>query len=192
VFFDRRVALPTLLLATVTMTHPASQSFLPLYALERGIPDVSWYYLTNTASGILTLALLGRVFDRVGRAPSIMAGFALCTLGQGLLLVAGSLSILLCAAVVISVGQAAITSSTSALAISLADPRQRGLALGTYTSAFSLGQGIGALLLGLIAQVGGYSAMYVAAVLIALTGLGVTAARWSAIGRSAPRRLAAA
>src|SRR5262249_41046755 len=30
VFFDRRVALPTLLLATVTMTHPASQSFLPL------------------------------------------------------------------------------------------------------------------------------------------------------------------
>jgi MFS family permease len=191
-FFDRRVLLPTFLLATVTMTHPASQAFLPLYALERGIPDVSWYYLTNTATGILTLALLGRVFDRVGRAPSIMAGFALCTMGQGLLLVAGSLSTLLCAAVVISVGQAAITSSTMALAIALADPRQRGLAFGTYTSAFSLGQGIGAMLLGLIAQLGGYSAMYVAAILIALTGLGVTAARWSAIGRGAPRRLAAA
>jgi MFS family permease len=191
-FFDRRVLLPTFLLASVTMTHPASQSFLPLYALERGIPDVSWYYLTNTATGILTLSLLGRVFDRVGRAPSILAGFALCTIGQGLLLVAGGLSTLLCAAVVLSIGQAAITSSTMALAMALADPRQRGLAFGTYTAAFSLGQGTGALLLGVIAQFGGYSAMYVAAILIALAGLGVTAAIWSAIGNSTPRRLAAA
>jgi len=179
--YDRRVLLATFLLACVMWTSPATQSFLPLHAQERGVFDVGWYYLANVVAGIAAYALLGRLFDRIGRSVTIAVGFLLCTLGIVLLLALSSVWMLLLAGVLIGLGSAVVASNTMALAIERADPRQRGVAFGTYTAAYSLGQGIGALLLGFIAELGGFPAMYGAATAMSALGLVLTLGRWSSI-----------
>jgi MFS family permease len=181
--YDKSVLLPAFLLLCVTLTHPGSLSYLPLFARSNGIQHLEWFYVAMTACSIAVMTLGAGMFDRVPRPASMILGFVMSIAGTVLLMTSTSLTQLIVAAPVLGFGQAIILPNTLALAIETADPERRGAAMGTYTAAFSTGQGIGAVMAGALADLGGFGTMYSASVVALMVGLVVAVSRRSAIAR---------
>jgi MFS family permease len=181
---DRGVLLATVLQLCATLAFPAVASFLPLYARELGIHNIGVYYIVAGAAGLLSRPFLGRASDRVGRGPSVAAGFATQTAGFALLVAAQDLTVILAGGVLIAIGFAMINATTIALAMDLADPLRRGTAMATYSMAFQMGNGFGSLLAGWLADTVGYRGMYIGACGIVAGGLLLSVAMWPAITRA--------
>jgi MFS family permease len=181
--YDRGVLLAAALLGCITLTHPASSAFLPLFALERGLTHVDWYYIVGAVTGISMNVVAGRVSDQAGRGIILVAGFSACIAGLFLVLIAHGDALLIAGGALYGAGGTFVTVSSMAVAIERADPRRRGAAMATYSAAYSTGQGIGALLSGVIADLAGYSAIYVAALGTLAVGLALTAANWRTLRR---------
>src|SRR5438067_2010154 len=93
---DRRVLLATFLLFTMTLTYPATTSFIPVYARELGIENSGAYFGVSGLVTIVASRLMGRLFNRGSRAMWLIAGFGLCILGVfGLILATDLLSLTL-------------------------------------------------------------------------------------------------
>lgn len=182
-YIDRGVLLATVLLLCLSLTHPTTSSFLPLYARERGIQHVGLFYLIGGATGLLARPLLGRVSDRVGRGRSLVAGSLSNLVGFALLLAAPNLLVLVIAGMFYAAGSSVITAGTTALAIDRADPRRPGVAMATFSIAFSIGQGLGGLLAGAVVELAGYSAIYLGAMALVVVGLLLTLMTWSTLGQ---------
>jgi predicted MFS family arabinose efflux permease len=68
-----------------------------------------------------------------------------------------------------------------ALAMEKAPAERRGRAMASFSVAFPLSNGVGALLNGLAVDLAGYSWMYVIAALVCASGLVLTARSWSSL-----------
>jgi predicted MFS family arabinose efflux permease len=170
---DPGVLLASGLALCLNLSQPAVFGFLALYAREIGITGIGWYFTVNGLVNILARPLLGQLSDRIGRGPTIAAGFVLVILGLLLLVVASSLGVLLLSGILYSTGNAVAAATTMALAIDRSDPQRRGVAMATYTVAYPAGWGLGALIAGAIADLAGFTAMYLAA--SGLTAIGLLA-----------------
>jgi MFS family permease len=183
---DRPVLLATALLGCITLTHPAYTFFLPLYAQYRGIENVGWYFAANGVAGVMAYGFVGTQSDRLGRGAAIGIGFAFGLVGLFLMMIASSFWVLIVAGIIYSIGQAVAIPNTMALAIDRAHPQRRGAAMGTYTLAYTSGQGIGAAISGGLIEFVGYEAMYAVAIAAMATGLVLTARNWPALRKGAP------
>jgi MFS family permease len=154
--------LPSILQVLITLSYPALSIFVPLYAVELGIPVemLIYYFLVYGASTVAAGNLCGRWSDRVGRGWTIALGAA--ALGLGLILIAQASDIVgLClTGALAGFGMSGATPTVMALAIDRTPPDRRGAALATYSMAFQVGQGAGAPLSGLLIGVVGYSSMF--------------------------------
>jgi MFS family permease len=173
---DRGVLLATGLQLCVNLALPAIAAFLPLYARELGIGNIGWFYVAGGVTGLVTRPALGRVSDRLGRGRSLAGGFLALIAGLALIVAAPNLWVLLAGAVLTTFGSAVNNTTATALAMDLADPARRGTAMATFSMAFQIGTGFGALLAGAVADAAGYRGMYFASILIAAAGLLLTAA----------------
>jgi MFS family permease len=88
-----------------------------------------------------------------------------------LLVVANSLWILLIGGILFALGSALVLPSSMALAIDRAHPGRRGRAMASYSMWFQVGNGLGAAVAGLAADLYGLRAMYVLALVPPLAGL---------------------
>jgi MFS family permease len=184
-FYDRDVLLAAALLGCVTLAHPASSAFLPLLALERGLTHVDWYYIAGAVTGVSMNLVAGWLSDRLGRGVTRAGGFLACMSGLFLVLIAFSDAPLVVGGALLGAGQTWVTVASMAVAIDRGDPRRRGAGMATYSAAYSTGQGTGALISGVIADLSGYGAIYVGAVAVLGAGLLLTLANWSVLGRRA-------
>lgn len=173
---DREIILASVLSFASHVTFPAVASFLVLYARELAIDNIGWFYVASGATSILSRPLLGRVSDQVGRGRALLACFVL----QGLALVtlahAATLGILIIAGMLYMVGLAMSSSTTLAIAMEQAKPERRGRAMGTFSIALPLSNGVGALICGSLVQGFGFYWMYLALASFALAGLWITIA----------------
>jgi predicted MFS family arabinose efflux permease len=185
--YDRGVLLPSVLLLCLTLIQPATIAFLPLYALELGIDvgSVSWYYLAHGATALLFRALLGRVSDRAGRGAAIAAGYLFVILGLVVLLAASGIRALVAGGVVLAIGQALAQPTTLALAIDRSNPSRRGTAMASYTMAYQIGMGFGAVLWGAVIEMTAYEGMYAGSILIVAMGLVIVGVNWQGLRRAA-------
>jgi predicted MFS family arabinose efflux permease len=85
-----------------------------------------------------------------------------------------------------SLGSALNGSTTTALAMDLADPASRGKSMATFSVSFQVGSGFGSLLAGAIADLAGYRGMYVGSLVIVGCGLLLLASTWRFLPSSAP------
>ena len=159
----------------------AVTSFLVLYAREIGIGNFGWYFVVSGATSVLARPLLDVVSDRIGRARSLAAGFALQVAALILVVAASGLAGLLISGVFYMLGSAIGSSATLALAMERADPRRRGRAMATLSVAFPASTGIGALLTGGAVELAGYFWMFLIVAGLAALGLALTLASWSSL-----------
>jgi MFS family permease len=171
--FDASVFLPSMLLFCLSLVQPVTSAFVPLYARSLGIDvgAVTWYYVANGVAVVVGQATLGRLGDRFGRARSLRLGYVVGSGALGLLVVANSLWILLIGGILFALGSALVLPSSMALAIDRAHPGRRGRAMASYSMWFQVGNGLGAAVAGLAADLYGLRAMYVLALVPPLAGL---------------------
>jgi len=180
-FLERDVLLPSALLFCLNLSVPAATSFLVLYAREIGIGNLGWYFVVSGATSLLARPVLGRASDRIGRGRSLAAAFALQVVALSLLVTASGLTGLLISGVLYMLGAAIGGSTILALAVERANPQRRGRAMATFSVAFPLSAGVGALLTGGAVEIAGYFWMYLIVAGLLTSGLVLTLANWSSL-----------
>lgn len=180
---DRSVLLATVLTLGSALVIPAVVGFLPLYAQTLGIGNVGVFYVLAGVTSIVIRPVLGRQSDKVGRGPAIAASFAAIIVGLLLIAMAQNLAMLVVGGVLTSLGSAVNASSTTALAMDLANPAGRGRAMATFSLSFQFGAGFGALLAGGLADLAGYRVMYAGMTVIVLAAFVLLLANWKSLSR---------
>ena len=145
--------------------------FVPLYVKQIGMKNSSSVFLLYGCL-ILGVRIFGaRVPDRIG--PLRAGSIATVTAAIGLLLMAAISSPLglYAGTVVFSVGMSFLYPAMLTLALTGLSSTERGSAVGTVSSFFDLSQGVGALLLGIVAAVAGYRGAFVAGAVLAVAAL---------------------
>jgi MFS family permease len=175
---EREVLLPSALLFCLNLSYPAMSAFLVLYARTIGVENVAWYFVASGATSLLARPALGRVGDRIGAGPSIAAGFVLELLALLLLSVAPGLALVLVSGILFALGNAMGSAMTLALAIQRANPERRGKAMASFSIAYPLASGAGALWTGSAVEIAGYFWMYWIGAGLAAIGLLVTLTNW--------------
>lgn len=176
-FIEPQILLPSILLLWLNVSLPAITNFIILYARELQIAYFAPYFIAIGATSMLGRPLLGRLSDKIGRAQSIVAGFALQSAALILLtLTANLIGVIFCGALYM-LGNAIGSSTTLALAVERADPKRRGKQMATFSVAYPLSYGIGSLITGSAIDVAGYIGMFLLLAATQAAGLVFTLGR---------------
>lgn len=146
-----------------------------------GIENIGLFYVLAGATNIVIRPLLGKKSDAVGRGPAIAAGLLSQLIGLTLIIAAHDITLILVGAVFFATGQSLIGSTTTALAMDLANPRSRGRAMATYSISYQIGAGAGAMISGALADWIGLRCMYLGCLVITLVGFIVLASMWNSM-----------
>jgi MFS family permease len=122
-------------------------------------------------SGLLLRPVAGRLADRWGRKPTVLAGAALLCLSGLLNLPHLGIAGLIAARLVLGAGEGALYTAGSAWIVDMAPPARRGRVLGLYGLAVWGGLSVGPLAGELILEAGGYSAVWIFAAAMPLLGV---------------------
>ncbi|HYH52110.1 MAG TPA: MFS transporter [Acidimicrobiia bacterium] len=159
-----------------TFGYAAFAAFMPLYAPSLGLEGsapVFGVYAGITLAGRLFGA---RIPDRLGPSTTARAGLVTMAVGMAILGVWHAVPGLWAGTVVFALGNAFMFPAVLSLALDAAPDSERASVVGTVVAFFDLGQGAGALLLGPLVAVSGYTGPFVAGALAAIAGLGLLSA----------------
>lgn len=147
----------------VTATFGAISSFLPLYAYSKGIPHIGWFFTVYALAIFISRPLSGRIVDRYSYDVTIIPG--LLTLAVALIIIAWSYELpeFLIAAFIYGLGFGTCQMSLQTMVVRNVARSRLGAANATFYSGLDLGMGLGALSLGTVAELCGYSHMYLIA-----------------------------
>ena len=135
-------------------------SFIVLFGKEIGIENPGSYFLAFAAALFLSRPYAGRILDQEGPVKIMLIGFAAMAASFLFLFLADGIILFMTSAVLFGVGFGIIQPTALTMAINKVGPLQRGVANGTIMTAFDLGVGCGAILLGMISSSVGLSMMY--------------------------------
>ena len=180
---ERGVLLATALNLCSTLAAPSVMAFLPLYAQSLGIGNIGWFYVLAGVTSMLIRPVLGKKSDAIGRGPAILIGLSAQLLGFALIVLANGIALILAGGFFVAVGQAMIGSTTTALAMDLANPQSRGRSMASFSISFQIGAGVGAIISGALADIVSLRGMYVGSIVITLVGFGLLASAWKSLPR---------
>jgi predicted MFS family arabinose efflux permease len=177
VLLQRKMLLVAILAVLFGFGLAGSGNFVAPLAAERHIAFVSLYFLCYSAAAVLVRLVGGRLADRIGERRILP--YALTITGAGLLalpLVQGHLG-LAAAGLASGCGHGLLYPALNSWAIRNEPAAVRGKVTGIYTGALDAGNFSGSLMLGLVGEWWGLSALFVVAGGALLVGLLVL--RWS-------------
>jgi MFS family permease len=162
-------------------------AFLPLYARSLGIDNIGWFYVLAGVTSIIVRPVLGKKSDAIGRGPAIAIGLGAQLIGLLAIVAANDIVVILAGGFFTAIGMSMIGSTTTALAMDLANPASRGRAMATYSISYQLGAGVGSLIAGGLADLVGLRGMYVGSIVITAAGFALLASAWTLLPRPASR-----
>lgn len=153
----------TIMIFFVTATFGAISSFLPLYAYSRGLPHIGWFFTVYALAIFISRPLSGKIVDRYSYDVTIIPGL-LC-LGLALFIISLSYDLpeFLIAAFIYGLGFGTCQMSLQTMVVRNVARSRLGAANATFFSGLDLGMGLGALTLGTVAELVGYSRMFMIA-----------------------------
>lgn len=169
--YERTSLGPALVIYFVTFTYGGVVTFIALHAAQHGIMNAGIYFTAFALTVVLSRPFCGRLYDRLGHRPVVVPGLAAVVAGTVILALATDLSGFLAAALISGAGLGATHPTLQALTYARCAPHRRGAASATFATAFDLGVGTGAVLLGFLSQYLAYREMYLVAAGAALLGL---------------------
>ncbi|MSQ10294.1 MAG: MFS transporter [Dehalococcoidia bacterium] len=146
-------------------------AYMPLYYLKIGLGGIELYFVVLGIMGIFARGLIGRWADKIGRMRAIGSGFLIQFIGLSAFTLTQDPLLLMLGGAVWIFGSGLSQPSLYALAIDRAPPNRRGKAMATYTMAFQVGGGIGAITGGVILEQLGFPALHLAMAGTALAGV---------------------
>ena len=138
--------------AAMYVGYGAFLGFFPLYARGIGINDAQIALVMGgqLATTMLAKPLSGRLSDRIGRKPMILAGLFLCAATLPMIPTLTSLWFLFPVSALFGLGVAIVTPSTTALVADLVKADQMGSAMGVFGTIWDTGEALGPILAGLL------------------------------------------
>jgi MFS family permease len=179
---DRRVLAASSMEAIQNLAMGALEAFLPIYAVTvAGLTAFQAGLLWGVQVTAIMAAkpLMGRISDRRGRRPLIVAGLALCAGPLAAIPHLTGFWSLLAACLAFGLGEALVTSSAAALVADCSRQRHLGSAMGVFGTIADVGHASGPILAGALVGGLGYGAGFaiLAAVLLGAIPWYVRAAR---------------
>jgi MFS family permease len=158
---ERRVGMLSVVNAFVTAGYGSVTTFVVVFGADLGIPSPGMFF-TMLAVGLVAARMTaGRIFDR--RGPGRVVAVGILILSSGYLLLWWGRSGFYAAAVALGLGFGTVVPSLQAMAANLVPASRRGAAYATLLAGFDVGVGLGAFVLGYVAQAAGYPVMYLTA-----------------------------
>jgi len=109
---------------------------------------------------VATRVVAGNLPDRIGPLRCAAGAAVVEAVGLGLIAVATTLPVALAGALAMGAAFSLLYPSLSLVVVNSVPDARRGAALGTFTAFFDAGVGVGAVLTGIAASLGGYSAAF--------------------------------
>lgn len=158
--YEKSALQPSALLFLLTVTFGGIASFLPLYAAQKDIPGIQWYFLIYAAFLMLSRTFAGQLYDKKGHQAVFIPGALLIFCAMLLLAWLPNSLILYVAAALYGLGFGSVQPALQAWSVAKAPLNRKGMANATFFSFFDLGVGIGAILFGHIGHIFGYGSIY--------------------------------
>jgi MFS family permease len=175
-YFLPSAIFPSAVAGISTLTYASVAFYLPQFSAEANLGNAGLFFTAFAIVLVLTRGPLGKLSDRLGRAAVIIPGLLCSAAAMALLALWPSNVMLLVVAGLYGLGIAAVQPTLMAMATDRAGPAERGAAMGTYTTAFDLGIGGGAMLCGVLIDAAGFRTMYLVSGGLSLLGVIVLAA----------------
>src|SRR5713226_8795169 len=149
---NRAVVIASVLEAAMYMGYGAFLGFFPPYAQGLGLNDaqIGLVLGVQLATTMLAKPLSGRLSDRLGRKPMIVAGLFLCAVTLPAIPAFASFWLLLPASALFGLGVAIVTPSTTALVADLVRAGRLGSAMGVFGTIWDSGEAAGPILAGFL------------------------------------------
>jgi MFS family permease len=143
-------------------------SFLPLYGpeIKINVARVGLIITTIYIGSVLPRFLAGRLSDRLGRIPVILAGLSLCACGVFPFFFLSKAIPMHLAAFIFGLGIGSAYPACTALIADNAPLTMRGFAMGINSGTYNTGMALGTTGLGILANSAGFPRMYLVASII--------------------------
>jgi DHA1 family multidrug resistance protein-like MFS transporter len=150
VLSSHTVVLASALEAAMYVGYGAFLGFFPPYARGIGLNDaqIGLVMGVQLATTMLAKPLSGRLSDRLGQKPMILAGLFLCAVMLPVIPTQTSLWLLLPVSALLGLGVAIVTPSTTALVADLVVAGRMGSAMGVFGTIWDTGEAAGPILAG--------------------------------------------
>lgn len=155
------VLVPCLATLTLGVTTGTTNSFLPLFARDRGLGNVGFFFTTTSLLSILSGFSMGRLSDRLGRVTVILPMLVILALGFWGLDWTYTFGMLLAMAAVTGLGFGGARVGLETMVVDAAPTRLRGMAFSLLYLCFDVGIGGGSMAVGLLASYTDYGSLYV-------------------------------
>jgi len=156
----RGVLAPSLATFATGLSYGALYLFLPLFARDRGLGNVGFFFTAWSAVLVCSRSLSGRLLDRVGRLPVILPLLGALAVGLVGLNWTYSLLWLMAMALLLGTGFGGARLGLDTTVVDSAPAALRGTALSLTYLCFDSGIGLGGVLMGVLAGPAGYGPMY--------------------------------
>lgn len=163
---EKRVLMPAILIFLVGIAAGGIMSFFALYALEKEFTQVGLFFLMIAAASFVVRLISGKLFDKHGPVVILVPGSILSIIGLLMLYAASSDGMILAAAVFYGFGFGAIFPAIQTWCINSVEEHEHEDAMASFFNFFDLGIGGGSFILGLVAAISSYQAIYVFAAII--------------------------
>ncbi|MEN1966790.1 MFS transporter [Lentibacillus sp. N15] len=158
--FEKTALQPSVLLFFITVTFGGIASFLPLYAAQKHIEGIEFYFLVYALFLMISRTFAGKIYDKKGHEYVFLPGTVMIVIAMVLLSWLPNLTTMLIAAGFYGLGFGSVQPALQAWAVDKASNNRKGMANATFFSFFDLGVGLGAMIFGQLAFMFGYSAIY--------------------------------
>ena len=146
--FTRSAVVPAILMGTLTVTHGALVTLLPLMGQERTVGNPGAFFTVAALVLVAVRAKAGALSDRWGRPPIIVPGLLLAALAMALVGMAHDPRTLLAAGALYGLAFGLAQPALMALVADRARDAERGRAISTFYAGWEVGIGVGAFALG--------------------------------------------
>ncbi|MEC0090995.1 MFS transporter [Paenibacillus macquariensis] len=159
-FFEKTVLPLAIVTFFLSFTFGGVTTFLPLFAAKIQV-NAGTFFLVYACTLIVIRPLTGKLSDKYGVGRIIVP--ALITLIAALLVLTMTKGLvgLLITAILYGIGFGSAQPALQVAILRLAPPEKSGVANATFFTAFDLGVGLGAILLGFVSQLMGYQMLFI-------------------------------
>ena len=166
-FVEKTSIRPCSVILFVVLPISAVFSFMPLFAIERNIPNIGLFFTVSALATLISRIFGGKLVDKYGYFKVYMPTILMTLCVFILLAIAQSLTLVLVAAVLYGIGYGSVQPIFNTLIIQRSPVHRRGAANATYYATVDFGFGLGSLLWGAIAEYMGFAAVfYIGALMI--------------------------
>lgn len=170
---EKTAFLPASVSFFIALIYSSIIYFIALHAAELGIANIGAFFAITSLTMLIVRPISGKVADGEKSDWIIITGFITILTSLIFIAVLPNYFSLLIAGGIFGIGFSCLLPTLQAMAVRHAPPHRRGAATGTYFMAFDLGLGLGAVLWGFMAEKGGYSLMYLEAIIPLIIGAAI-------------------